>query len=486
MAMARERRNVLVVDDEEPIRSMLASFFETKGYRVSAAGDGREALRQIGEDPPHLVLLDLRMPEMDGMEALRRIRKLDRRIPVVVVTAYGAVETAVAAMKMGARDFLTKPLKLTELLRVVEDALSHSTVGARHASPWATQCVAPTTSPDERLAPPGSDAAAPSLQDLMGHGPAIAQVCELVDQVAGTDLTVVLSGETGTGKSLVAQAIHRASPRAAGRLVRVDCGAIPETLVESELFGHERGAFTGADRRNVGYFELADGGTLFLDEVANLSQGMMRKLLCALEDRRIYRVGGPEPIDVDIRVIAASNQDLGQLVEQGRFRRDLFHRLTEFTIELPPLRRRREDIPFLVQRFIRLSNEELGKNVSGPTEASLDLLVHQEWPGNARELRNIVKRAVLLCEDAIEPDHLRAAGLGGPPPRAPESFVPDLDRILRGELSLKDIARECVRHLEQKVIGAVLDHTNGNKSQAARLLNVDYKTLFYKAREMGQ
>jgi len=378
------------------------------------------------------------------------------------------VDSAVTAMKLGAEDNITKPVKLAELLRTTESVLADGRL-RRAAAPRAAD-------PAVQL----------PLEELMGRSAEIAQVYKLAQQVAETDLTVIIHGETGAGKSLVAGAIHNASRRARQRFVRVDCGAIPDTLIESELFGHELGAFTGAVRRNQGYFELANSGTLFLDEIANLSEAMMRKLLCALEDRRVYRVGGNEPIDVDIRVVAASNQDLAQLVEQGRFRRDLFHRLNEFVIEIPPLRKRRDDIPYLVERFIRLANAELGKSVGPPPKESMDLLLAYNWPGNARELRNVVKRAVLLADDAILPEHLRAASVSYAQPTPLDLQSAAVDQLLgSGEWSLKDITRECVRQIEQKVISAVLEQTNGNKSRAARVLNVDYKTLYYKAKELG-
>lgn len=459
MAGTVSGRTVLVVDDEESVRDMMASFFQTKGYGARSAAGGGEALALITQERPDLVILDLRMPRMDGIEALAEIKRSDPHIPVVVMTGYGTVDSAVAAMKLGAQDYITKPFKPAELLRAVERALA---------------------APESRCPVPQEE-----LEEAMGHGAQVTKVYELVDQVASTNLTVIIYGETGAGKSLVAAAVHRASHRAGKHLVRVDCGAIPDTLIESELFGHERGAFTGAVHRKPGYFELADGGTLFLDEIANLSEAMMRKLLCALEDRQIYRVGGKEPIDVDIRVVAASNQDLGRLVEEGRFRRDLFHRLNEFVIAIPPLRKRRGDIPFLVERFVRLANQDLGKHVRGASPEAMKSLESNDWPGNARELRNVVRRAVLLADGMIEVENLRVASTACAQPVAAREASPALDHIFRGEWSLRDITRACIGQLEQNVIGAVLEHTHGNKSKAARLLSVDYKTLYYKAKRLG-
>ena len=461
-----DKGTVLVVDDEPAIREMLLGFLETKGYSARAAADGEEALRLIRNQRPHSVVLDLRMPGLSGLDTLAQIKELDPRIPVVLMTGYGTVDAAVAAMKLGAEDFLTKPVRLAELLRTIES------VAPLPAGSFLEQSAGEPSAP---------------LEDLMGHGAAIREVAERVAQVAKTNLTVVLTGETGAGKSLVARAIHNQSDRAAKRLVRVDCGAIPDTLIESELFGHERGAFTGAVERNRGYFELAHQGTLFLDEIANLSEAMMRKLLCALEDRHIYRVGGKEPISVDIRVIAASNQDLARLVEQGAFRRDLFHRLNEFTIEIPPLRRRKEDIGFLAQRFLSMANAELGRTVAAFSPQAVEVLHDYNWPGNVRELRNVVKRAVLLARDVIEPEHVQAASATCPTAQAPPAPLgPDIEGVFEGKWSLKDITRECVRRVEHAVIAAVLKQTGGNRSKAARLLNVDYKTLYYKAKELDQ
>jgi len=460
--MPEESKKVLVVDDEPPLREMLRGFFESNGYGARAAGSGEEALRLIAEESPGAVVLDLKMPGLSGIETLARIKELDRSIPVIIMTGYGTVDAAVAAMKLGAVDFLTKPVRPSELRRAVERA-------AAEGEPSAPDGEAP-------------------LEQLMGHGAAIRKVSELVKQVAGTNLTIVLHGETGSGKNLVARAIHNLSARAGRRLVRVDCGAIPDTLIESELFGHERGAFTGAVERNKGYFELAHQGTLFLDEVANLSEAMMRKLLCALEERRIYRVGGKEPIDVDIRVVAASNQDLRGLVERGAFRRDLFHRLNEFAIELPPLRERREDIPYLAERFLGVANAELRRNVAAISPQAMELLGEHHWPGNVRELRNVIKRAVLLASDVVEARHVDAATDGARCPHLRSKIENQKSKIalaLQGQVSLKDITRECVRQVEQSVIAAVLAQTGGNRSKAARILNVDYKTLYYKAKELG-
>ncbi len=466
MATTDDRRWILVVDDEAPIREMLRGFFEAKGYRALAAADGDEAVRLIGQHRPHAVLLDLCMPGLSGLDTLARIKELDRRLPVVLMTGHGTVDTAVAAMRLGAEDFVAKPVRLAALLDIIERVASGGEDGDSERALLASTAT---------------------LEEMMGPSAAVRRACQQVAQVASTGLTVLLYGETGAGKSLVARAIHDLSARAARRLVRVDCGAIPDTLIESELFGHERGAFTGAVERKGGYFERAHQGTLFLDEIANLSEAMMRKLLCALEDRHVYRVGGKDPIAVDIRVVAASNQDLHRLVEQGAFRRDLFHRLNEFAIEIPPLRQRKEDIAYLAQRFLAQANEELGREVKGVSPQAMEVLYGYEWPGNVRELRNVIRRAVLLAEDTVLPDHVRAASArcatpaGGPAPVQPSNLA----QVLQGQWSLKDITRECVHQVEQSVIAAVLEQTGGNRSQAARLLNVDYKTLYYKAKELG-
>jgi two-component system nitrogen regulation response regulator GlnG len=318
------------------------------------------------------------------------------------------------------------------------------------------------------------------LRELMGPGAAVGRVLADLERVAPTDFTVIVVGETGSGKELVARAIHQQSRRAAAPFVPVDCGAIPPALIESELFGHEKGAFTGADRLRPGKFEAAQGGTLFLDEVQNLPPPVQIKFLRALQERQIVHVGGTQPIDIDIRVIAATNQNLAELVSQGRFRQDLFHRLDEFQIGLPPLRERREDIVYLAKRFLDLTRAELNKDLIGISAPALEALLSYPWPGNVRELRNVIRRAVLLADQYIEREHLgikeadlaAVAGLPGPAP-------------LDGTVPFKELVRRTLVKLERQILLQALQQTGGNKAQAARLLQIDYKTMHTKAKEYG-
>ena len=464
MAGKCDGRCVLVVDGEPATRTMLRGYLEAEGHRAFLAANGAEALRLAEKHRPGLVLLDLLIPDMNGLDVLARLKESDGSVAVAIMAAHPTVETAVEAMKLGAETVLSKPVSIAELVVTLQAVMDKAERERTREQPRGV---------------------GESLRDLMGPSEAIARLSALVEDVAGTNLTVLLYGETGAGKGLVARAIHAASARAAARLVRVDCGAVPDTLIESELFGHERGAFTGAVARNQGYFEAANGGTLFLDEVANLSEAMMRRLLCALEDRQVYRVGGKEPIELDIRVIAASNQNLAQLADSGAFRSDLFHRLNEFAIEIPPLHNRPEDIPYLAQRFLAEANADLHRGAALSPEAAQCLLAHS-WPGNARELRNVIKRAVLLCDGTILPEHVQAANAPETTPER-ETREPPADSVPAhdGQLSLRDITRECIRHIERQVITSVLAATGGNRSMAARILNVNYKTLSGKARDMA-
>jgi two-component system nitrogen regulation response regulator GlnG len=328
---------------------------------------------------------------------------------------------------------------------------------------------------------PCSEAGDVIQREAMGSSEPMRKVVAEVERVAPTDFTVLVTGETGSGKEVVARAIHRLSRRAAGPFVPVDCGSIPASLIESELFGHERGAFTGADRARLGKFELASGGTLFLDEISNLPFDVQPKLLRALQERKIWRVGGTQSIAVDIRVVAATNQDLCALVQASVFRLDLYHRLDEFSILVPPLRERGHDVLFLANRFLELTNRELKKSVRGLSEAAAELLLDYGWPGNVRELRNVIRRGVLLAEVDVMPDHLGIAGT----PVGPDAGLLDDAGALDGSVPLREMVRRAVVRLEREILARALRQTGGNKAQAARLLQVDYKTIHKKTREYG-
>ena len=451
---------ILVVDDEPEIRFILAHCLERGGHAVVAAGDGAEALSALAKEQPDVVLMDLTMPRMDGMQALREMRQTCPNVPVIIGTALADVPTAVEAMRRGAYDFLTKPFDLDLVLLSVERAVKHGDLLARI----------------EELQ---SHRDGVTLAERMGPSAAIHAVIRQVAQVARAPYTVLVLGETGTGKELVARAIHRQSARASGPFVVVDCGAIPETLIESELFGYERGAFTGAMRRKEGQFQLAQGGTLFLDEIGNVSLAAQAKLLRVLEEREVYALGGGRPVAVDVRVIAASNVRFDEEIRAGHFRADLYYRLSEFTIPLPPLRDRREDISPLAQRFLAEASMELKNPVRGLSEDALAALLRYDWPGNVRELKNVVRKAALLGSELVT-----AADLPPLMPHAPGAR-PSLAEPQGEDLSLKELAEVAVREAERSAIRRALQSAKGNKSQAARLLHTDYTTIHSKMKRYG-
>ncbi len=451
---------ILVVDDEAEIRSLLGAVLQSKGYEVVTADDGAAALQQIQREHPAVVLMDLSMPRMGGMDALPEIKRLDPEVPVIICTAHADLATAVRAMKLGAYDYLTKPFDVELLALTLERALERNQLRSRI---------------DElKRQGPGS-----SLAERMGASPAIAQVIQQVSQVAESNFTVLVQGETGTGKELVARAVHQQSPRRQAPFVAVDCGAIPETLVESELFGHERGAFTGAQAKREGHFQLAKGGTLFLDEIGNVPLATQAKLLRALEQREVHPLGSARAVAVDARIIAATNTELEEEVKAGRFRADLYYRLSEFTITLPPLRSRREDITHLAQRFLDEVSMELRRPVRRVSDEAMQALFRHDWPGNVRELKNVIRKAALLATDVVTPEHIPALNASAPIPSRAVAEPSGED------LSLREVAELAAVQAEREVIRHALGATKGNKSQAARLLRTDYTTLHAKMKRYG-
>ena len=451
---------IMVVDDEPDVRDVLEEILVQQGFTVISAEDGAAALERFARERPALVFLDLEMPRLGGMKALPELRRLDPAVAVVIVTAYGDTRAVVEAMRLGAYDYLTKPFVPEDIVQTARRALER----------W--RLLARVGQLESRLA------ADHPLRHQMGTSAAIGRVIEQVTQVAASAFSVLVQGETGTGKELVARAIHRESPRRDRAFVALDCGAIPETLIESELFGFERGAFTGADRRTEGHFELAEGGTLFLDEVVNLPLTTQAKLLRALQERQVQRLGGRQPLPVDVRIIAASNLALEDEIRAGRFRADLFYRLNEFRIVLPALRDRPEDVPALARRFLDEAAVELRRPAGAISEAALELLGRQRWPGNVRELRNAIRQAVLRSGGVILPEHLPAEGAAGEPAGAPGAS-------LVGQRSLREIASLAAAGAERLAIRQALSAAGGNKSEAARMLRTDYKTLHLKMKALG-
>jgi two-component system nitrogen regulation response regulator GlnG len=461
--MNREKARVLIVDDDKNICAILAALMKEEGLRPLVAYDGEKALKMVQADAPDLLLVDMLLPGMDGMEVLRKTRELDPDLPVVFITAQADSRGAVKAIKEGAHDYLSKPFDNYEVIRVAHRALAERELKLK-ARALSNQLKG--SSP---------------LQEKMGPSDAVARLVSELNRVAESDFTVIIIGETGSGKEVVARAIHEASSRSKEPFIPVDCGAIPETLLESELFGHERGAFTGAEVQKPGKFEVAQGGTLLLDEISNMPLGSQAKLLRVLQEKKVYRVGGTKPIQVDVRLLVASNQDLHELALSGSFRRDLFYRLNEFTINIPPLRERKDDIPYLAKRFLDNANNELSKQVKGFSETALNTFFAYNWPGNVRELRSIIRRAALLADDLITEKHLELKQVEVPG----MAFTPKVQGAPWKNLSLKEILQQSISTVEREVFTQVLKQTGGNKAKAARLLQVDYKTIHEKVKKLG-
>ncbi|MBZ0221287.1 MAG: sigma-54 dependent transcriptional regulator [Candidatus Methylomirabilis sp.] len=442
---------VLVIDDEENIRLVLSELLSMRGFSVSQASDGPSGIREFGRFRPHAVLLDHRMPGMGGFETLRALKEIDPAVPVIFLTAYADIQAAVEAIKNGAHDFVTKPADMESLAVLIRKAIEKLEL--------EREVVRLKTAVDA------------SLEAALGRGEAIRRVISQLVRVAASDFAIIIQGETGTGKSMIAGLVHRMSRRKEGPFVRVDMGAIPEPLIESELFGFEKGAFTGADRARGGYFEAASGGTLFIDELENTSAALQSKLLGAVESKQVCRVGSSKPLPVDVRILAASNKDLRALVKEGSFREDLYFRLNEFTVTLPPLRERADDISFLAGRFLADACEELKRpplSVSGP---AMEALLSHPWSGNIRELKNVMRRAALLAGGGeVHPTHLGFA--------AGENY----DRLAGEVLPLKEVSSHAAREAERAAIREALKLSSGNKARTASILKIDYKTLLTKIR----
>jgi two-component system response regulator AtoC len=444
---------ILIVDDEPSIRRVLSAHLQRAGYRVDAAQHGAEAIQLLEARPYQLLVTDLQMPELDGLALLAWCRAELPALPVIIITAYGTVGSAVEALKLGAHDYISKPFDLTELRNVIGKALAH---GQR---PPAALC-----------------ADAQGRFAIIGRTPGMQRIYTLIDKVAASPSTVLVQGESGTGKELVARALHDQSARADGPFIQVNCGAIPENLFESELFGHEKGAFTGAVSAKPGRFELAHGGTLFLDEISELPKDMQVKLLRVLQELRFERVGGLRSIEVDVRVVAATNKTLRDEVSAGRFRQDLFYRLEVVPITIPPLRERADDIPLLVQHFLDKYNRRLGRSVASISPDALDQLASWRWPGNVRELENVMERAVLLADgDALKASDLHGVGAGSEPPSPTEDE----------RLDLKAWVRLHTARLERSRIQRALDQAEGNVTRAAKVLGISRKSLQTKMKAYG-
>jgi two-component system response regulator AtoC len=456
---------VLVVDDEQPVRHMLELILGREGFSVHSCASAEEALDVLAREPVDVMLSDVRMPGLGGLGLVERASASHPALTILVMSAFGSVELALEAMKRGAYDYVAKPFKQDEVLLALRKAEERERLRRENADLRARL---------RELSDEGE-----FLGDMLIHSEGMRAVARTVRKVAGFKTTVLVLGESGVGKELVARAVHRFSPRAGGPVVAVNCGAIPESLLESELFGHVRGAFTDALTDKQGLFEQARGGTLFLDEVGEMAPALQVKLLRALQEEAIRRVGDTREIAVDVRVVAATSRPLEQMVEEGSFRSDLYYRLNVMPIEVPPLRERRDDIPPLVAHFLARINQRLGTSVEGVTPAALRVLVAYDWPGNVRELENTLEHAAVLTEGpgidvAALPERVTRGGTGGPTEGVSL-------RLGAGDLSVK----RAQRALERELILRALEQTGGNRTQAARLLELSHRALLYKIKEFG-
>lgn len=449
---------ILVVDDDDAHRGMLRTMLRSWGYTVEEAADGDNAVALVHEKAFDVVLTDVRMTRMDGISALKGILAYNPALPVVLMTAYSSVETAVEALRLGAYDYLIKPLDFEALRHTLEQAIEHSRLSVEN----------------RELRRQLTDAAA--RPDILGCSQAIKDMLQIISTVAPTEATVLITGESGTGKELVARALHEGSARAARPLVTVNCAALAENLLESELFGHEKGSFTGADRRREGRFMQANGGTLFLDEIGEMPLPLQAKLLRALQQREVQRVGSDTPITVDVRVLAATNRDLRREAAEKRFREDLYFRLNVISIEVPSLCRRSEDIPLLAAHFLQRFAERNRKNIKGFAPQALDSMLRYSWPGNVRELENAVERAVILCNGDLITGRELPASVVDSPAAATTAAAPE------GDISLAGLSLDTV---ERRAIEETLRQTGDNKSEAARRLGITRATLHNKLRKYG-
>jgi two-component system response regulator HydG len=454
--MSNPRAKNLVVDDESSQRKMLKANLSLDGYHVFEADDGSAAIARVSEEFFDLILMDNRMSQVDGIEALKQIKKISPGIPVIIITAYASVETAVQALQAGAHDYLTKPLDIEELRIKVQQTLEF----------WRLK--------EDNILQKRRIENLFDASRIVGRSQKMKEVLETVAMVAPTEASVLVLGESGTGKELIANALHQGSSRADKRFIKVNCAALPETLLESELFGHERGAFTGAVGRRPGRFELADGGTIFLDEIGEMTPATQAKLLRVLQEREFEPLGSTKTVKVDIRILAASNRILKDEVKKGTFREDLFYRLNVVPIYLPPLRERKEDVPLLIEHFLTVYNEKNGRKLQGFHPRALDALMRYAWPGNIRELENVVERAVILTR---------------------EDYVPfsDLPEAIRGA-SDDDLSKEVreglrpgmtIKEMEHELIIKTLEDNDGNRTRTSRVLGITRRTLQHKLKEYG-
>ena len=460
---------ILLIEDDPGIRETLCRVLTDEGHRVSVEERGDTGLERASKDAFNLIITDLRLPGVGGLDLVRRLHSAQPRLPIILITAYGTTETAIEATKLGAYDYVLKPFHVPDLLGLVRKAAESNRLMSE---------------------PVAMDRALPATEALVGRSPAMQAIYKEIGRVATKPVNVLIRGETGTGKELIARAIYQHSDRAGAPFIAINCAAIPETLLESELFGHERGAFTGAQERRIGRFEQADHGTIFLDEIGDMSFGTQVKLMRVLQEKCLQRLGGKETIRVDVRVLAATHRDLESAISQKQFREDLYYRLSVVVISLPPLRQHREDIPELIHHFLQKHGPELGNDNPSIHPEALDYLQAHHWPGNVRELENVVRKAVLLAQSyTINIDHVRAvlskAGeMGAPPAQGFEHFVEDVLAAARqGEIA--DAHARVLETVERQLFARAIQQARGNQAKAARWLGVSRVTMKAKLVQFG-
>ncbi len=439
-------KKILVVDDEKNMRWAIGKALGKEGFEIYEASNGEEAITMFKKVNPQLVLLDLKMPVMDGIQALKELKELKEEIPIIMLTAHGTMESAIEAMKLGALDYISKPFEVEELKVIINKALGFGAL-------------------KEEVNYLREELEISLGKPIVGSSEELKRVLEMVDRVAKTNATVLILGESGTGKELIANAIHNKSDRKDKPYVKINCGAIPENLIESELFGYEKGAFTGAVSKKVGKFERANGGTIFLDEIGELDLSMQVKLLRVLQEKELERVGGNQPIMIDVRVVAATNRDLFKMVERGDFREDLYYRLNVIPIQLPPLRERKEDIPLLIQYFLDNFSNETGRGKMTIEKDVEEKLINHQWKGNIRELENMIERMVILCDNNI-------ITINNLPKEITSTEIKDSYKLPENGISIEE--------LEKNLILQALERTDYNQTKAAQLLNISRHTLIYR------
>jgi two-component system, NtrC family, response regulator PilR len=458
-APATDRRppRILVVDDERSMRELLAIVLRREGYEVLLAENGRTAIDLLGQQPVDLLISDIKMPDLSGVDVLRAAKKIDQDILGIMITAFASTETAVEAMRLGACDYLSKPFDIDLLKMKVREKIENRQLKQENVLLKRTLGLSH------------------QFSNIIGRSEAMLEVFKMIETIARTNSTILLTGESGTGKGLVAQAIHFNSLRRDKPMVSLNCGALPENLLESELFGHMRGSFTGADANKKGLLEVAERGTVFLDEIGEMSAVMQVKLLRVLQERKFRRVGGLEELQADIRVIAATNQDLAKAIAEGRFREDLYYRINVIPISLPPLRERREDIPLIAEHFMAKYGEQMEKEITGLSHEAMDLLVHYDWPGNIRELENVMERAVALeATPVILPDSL-PANVRGDSPRAASASAAPVEGFPESGFDLEAHVKE----IERGYISEALKRAGGVQVKAAELLGMSFRSFRY-------